>query len=110
MSESRFSHMVRHPAASWIIFTIGVVSVPFIFVGASKASQPPWDWDTSTFGQIFAVPLLLLSLSCCLGAPFLNPVRTGRRLALAAGALVAFALVLVSTLVVCAFVFGTGIR
>ena len=100
----------RPTATSWILFAAGLVSVPCIFLIASEASQPGWDWDTSAFGHYFALPLLILSFGCCGAAPFLTSMPFRRRLAWLVGALVAFAIVLLVTLGVCAMIFGTGIR
>jgi hypothetical protein len=100
----------RPTATSWILFAAGLVSVPCIFLIASEASQPSWDWDTSVFGRHFALPLLILSFGCCGIAPFLSPMPFRRRLGFLVGALVVFAIVLLVTLVVCAMIFGTGIR
>lgn len=93
----------------WAIFMAGLVAVPCIFAAASKASKPAWDWDTSTFGHVFALPLLALALCCCLAAPFLSRISLGRRLAFSACALFAFGVVFLASLAFCAFVFGTGI-
>lgn len=93
----------------WAIFVVGLVLVPCIFIAASKASRPAWDWDTSTFGHVFALPLLGLSLCCCLAAPFFGHQSLGMRLALSACALFAFGVVLLATLALCALNFGTPI-
>src|SRR5262245_97223 len=95
---------------SWILFGAGLVSVPCIFLIAYEASHPSWDWDTSAFGRHFALPLLILSFGCCGIAPFLSSMPFRRRLGFFVGALVAFAIVLLVTLGVCAMIFGTGIR
>lgn len=110
MSDSPPIHSWRIPSTASVIFAAGLVSVPCIFAAASKLSQPPWDWETSTFGHVFAWPLLVLSLCCCLGAPLLSRMSIARKLALSAGALFAFAVVLLATLAVCVMAFGTGIR
>lgn len=100
-------HRLRVP---WVLFTVGLVSVPLVFVAASKLSDPAWDWDTSTFGRLFAMPLLVISFCLCFSAPFLRRPSNGGRLGLSLLAMVVFGFVLVVTSIVCAFVFGTGIR
>lgn len=100
-------HQLRIP---WLLFTVGIVTVPLVFVTASKLSDPAWDWDTSIFGRTFAMPLLVISLCLCASAPFLRRPSNGGRLGLSLLAMVVFGFVLVVTSIVCAFVFGTAIR
>ena len=89
----------------WVLFVGGLVSVPCILIGANKLSQS-WQWIAAYLG----LPLLFISLCCCVIAPLLSSLSFGKRLACSAGALLAFAGVLFISLLVCAVVFGTGIR
>jgi len=80
--------------------------VPIVFASASALSQPHWDWDTSFFGRYLAIPLLVLALCSCLAGVFFTSLSLGGRFALSAAVLIAFAGIVVGSVILCVVFFG----
>lgn len=68
----------------------GLLAVPIVFLSASAVSQPHWDWDTSFFGRLIALPLLAVVPCVCIAAAFSTRISLGWRFALAAVVLAVF--------------------
>jgi hypothetical protein len=93
-----------------IVFAAGILCPVVVFTIADLSSHPAWDWDSSFFGNNFAMPLWVIGFLCCLGTPFLTQLPERRQFHTMLIGIGAYGVVWIVSLIVSVLVFGTGIR
>jgi hypothetical protein len=105
MSNEDASKSVSGPKLPFVLFSVGLSTAPMNLFAVNILPQSV-DW----IGAFFGLPLIFVSLGCCVAAPFFSSLSLSKRWVCAGGALVIFAIVFLGSLFLCAIKFGTGVH